>query len=591
MPELPLDLRELVTEVAAQAPRLLALQDRDPDSPNRGCMHLAFWRDKTSDIADIRRQEAALAFAWLWKHDLPGNTWRGERELLHAAQRAMRFWAVSQHSDGTFDEWYKGEHGYAVTAFSSYAISLTLMTLEETLSDELRRQVLAGLRRCGDWLRSHHDFFKTNHEAVGVAALSAISRAVDDRSYADAATENAAQIAERQHPEGWSREIAGLDLGYSFLLAEYTAMHAVLTGEQSVIEPAAKAYRFAVNFLHPDLTTGAEYGICGNPYFSRVATAILAPHDARAAGVLRYMDRPIPGPRETATLKDDLRLSRYAYQPLLAALLVSGGFDRQDAAATMIKPVATPFERKEGEQWFAGAKLLSAARPSYAAWAAPCHGGLVRVAFRRGEAFLPNVVDRGYVIEAGDETLRNARYDLKVDATWTQAESELAATAPLAPCRFVMPPYWARVGLRVATATPYGPKWSRWMIDQYRKRKGTALNQSAAGVSGGRAKYMLRRRIRLEPDAVVIQDELTSNDAAISLESLHMVMDGPVRLPDGTRPDMDRRLPVTRFVAEQAERKVILARRLRCVGEYVVVEPTQGAGAEQAAESAAAGEP
>ena len=54
----------LEVNMIAQVPRLLALQDRDPDTPMRGCMHPAYWRDKSSDVADLRRQEAALTFAW-----------------------------------------------------------------------------------------------------------------------------------------------------------------------------------------------------------------------------------------------------------------------------------------------------------------------------------------------------------------------------------------------------------------------------------------------------------------------------------------------------------------------------------------------
>ena len=547
---LPADLHALVAEVVGQVPRLLALQDRDPDSPMRGCMHPAYWRDKSSDVADMRRQEAALTFAWLWRHPLPGNRYHRDGSLLHAALRALRFWTVMQHRDGTFDEWYTGEHGYATTAFSTYAVALAVEALGERLSDPLRERVVRSLRLGADWLTGHHDWFKTNHEAVGVAALGAVGHLLDDDAYRRTASRHAARIAERMHAEGWSREITGVDVGYTFLLAEYLGMHAVLNGDRDVLASVTRAYRFAADFLHPDLTTGAEYGICGNPYFSRVATVIAARHDPVAAAVLAWMARPSPEPPDTsATLKDDLRLSRYAYQPLLAALLYLGRLPRRDVpldAAPQVPAAPLLFERLDEDRWYPGARLAAVARPGYAAWFAVCHGGFLRIAFRNGDGFVTAVADRGYALDHGSKVFRNARYSL--DADVDRRDDAMTVTAPLVECSFVMPPYWARVGLRVATAMPMGHRWSRWLIDRWRARKGTALNQSAAAVGRGRSPYRLRREVRFHADYVEIVDRIESDRGPIDPGAVFMVLDGPIRLADGTRPDFDRRVGLAGLV-------------------------------------------
>ena len=548
---LPADLHALVAEVVGQVPRLLALQDRDPDSPMRGCMHPAYWRDKTSDVADIRRQEAALTFAWLWRHPLPGNRYHEDGALLHAALRALRFWTAMQHRDGTFDEWYRREHGYATTAFSSYAVALTVEALGESLSGPLRERVVRSLRLAADWLTGHHDWFKTNHEAVGVAALGAVGRLLDSDAYRRAASRHAARIAERMHTEGWSREITGVDVGYTFLLAEYLGMHAVLNGDRDIIASVTRAYRFAADFLHPDLTTGAEYGICGNAYFSRVATVIAARHDPVAAAVLAWMARPSPEPPDTsATLKDDLRLSRYAYQPLLAALLYLGRLPRRDvpgdAASNAPSAPVLLFQRLDEHRWYPAAQLAAVARPGYAAWFAACYGGFLRIAFRAGDGFVAAVADRGYALDHGSLVFRNARYSLGADVE--RHDDAMTVTTRLVECDFVMPPYWARVALRVATAMPMGHRWSRWLIDRWRTRKGTALNQSAAGIDGGRSPYRLRREVRFHADHVEIVDRIESNRGPIDPGAVFMVLDGPIRLGDGTRPDFDRRVALDGLV-------------------------------------------
>lgn len=546
--ELPADLSDLTAEAISQAPRLLALQDRDPDSPMRGCMHPAFWRDKSSDVADMRRQEAALAFALLWKHPFPGNRYAGDREILLAAFRAMGFWTRNQHRDGTFDEWYKNEHGYATTAFSSFAMALALGQLAGAIPQDLEQAVLASLARAGDWLCIRDDWFKTNHQAVGVAALGAISVATGCDRYRDAGLRNAHRILERMHPEGWSSEISGLDLGYTFLLAEYLAMFAVLTGEEAVFEGSIRAYEFACHFLHPDLTTGAEYGICANPYFSRVATVALASRSPMAGAALRWMERPSPTPRDTSsTLKDDLRLARYAYQPLLAAAIHSGALPRKDPAVAAGDPAILPFESRSRSSCFPAAGLLSISRPDYAAWAAASYGGYVRAAFRNGGGFLPMFGDRGFCIQDGAKVYRNARYSL--DSRSAFEDGALRVTAPFVRAGFVMPPYWARVGLRIATSLPGGPRASRWLIDVWRRRKGTALNQSAGGISAGGSPLDLIRTVRFEDGCIRIADELATRRGALDPSRIFFVMDGPVEFSGGILPDADRRIPLAPFIS------------------------------------------
>ena len=55
---------------------------------------------------------------------------------------------------------------------------------------------------------------------------------------------------------------------------------------------------------------------------------------------------------------------------------------RTAATSPKAKPGALLFERQDASRWCPEAKLLAVARPGYAAWAAPAHGGILRVAAR-----------------------------------------------------------------------------------------------------------------------------------------------------------------------------------------------------------------
>ena len=111
------DLNDQISFVLDAANRILGQIDSDVLSPTFGCAHLAYWRDKTSDVADMRRQEAMLTLVLLYSFDYPGSSWKGNVKLKRAVEALLSFWCKNQYADGSMDEWYKGERAFAATAF------------------------------------------------------------------------------------------------------------------------------------------------------------------------------------------------------------------------------------------------------------------------------------------------------------------------------------------------------------------------------------------------------------------------------------------------------------------------------------------
>jgi hypothetical protein len=116
---------------------------------------------------------------------------------------------------------------------------------------------------------------------------------------------------------------------------------------------------------------------------------------------------------------------------------------------------------------------------------------------------------------------------------------------PFVEAAFVQPPYWARVGLRIATSLPKGHRWSRWAIDRWRKRRGTALNQSTAGIAGRRSPYALRRTLVFEDDSIRIEDAITSSGPPLDPSRLDLVLDSHILLDGRHASDPDRHLPLS----------------------------------------------
>jgi hypothetical protein len=172
------DVLNQLRHVRGAADRLLTIQDRDPCSPSFGSFHYAYWRDKTSDFADVRFQEAGAMLGLL---SLPAfdvlresEGWPSRQALMAAFSAGLANLAKEQHPEGCYDEWYKGERGFAVTAFTTVAYGLAALLLDDGLDDRDRDLLTRTLKRAAQWLSRRDDTVKINHQIAAAAALAVV---------------------------------------------------------------------------------------------------------------------------------------------------------------------------------------------------------------------------------------------------------------------------------------------------------------------------------------------------------------------------------------------------------------------------------
>lgn len=483
--------------VCQSVERIMGQINLDPYSPLFGCAHLAYWRDKTSAVADMRRQEAMLPLALLFVRDYPGSEWKGEGILLKAVEALITFWCRHRYADGALDEWYQGERAFAAPAFSVFAVARTLHELGDLLPAGLSRSARRCLSQSGQWLCGRDDLFKTNHQAVGVAALAWAGRVLGREDFVANARAKLDSILATQTPEGWFPELGQFDPGYTFLTVEYLAMAMDLWGDHSALEPLKRAFEFASQWLHPDLTMGPEYGSCHNPYVSRIATVLMAPHCAPAAFLAQQLATTSIGHAGLApTLHDDLRLLRWAFQPLLAHEYTQRLNGREPSVPLPLFDVDAP------NHYSPATNLARLNCAGAGAIFAPVAGGLLRLFGKKGGSFS----DEGYAVAQDNNHLVNLCHDSKLAAG--QQNLHFWVRAPLTPVRPFLPPYWARVALHLMCSTAQTSRWTRKGIDFIRKRKGTALNQSSANISKGDSQSWLERSIELMDDRLLLRDRL-----------------------------------------------------------------------------------
>jgi hypothetical protein len=499
--------------VKDQALRLITMQDDHPASPSYGCFHYAYWRDKTSEFPDTRFQEAGATLGLLSHPALFSSDMPCSRQLLRQRFSASLVgWKNQQHRDGSFDEWYKHEHGFAATAFSLIANSLAMHFLQDaaTKADrEIYEQVATG---AANWLTRHEDLVKTNHEMAGAAALALAGHVLREENYSAAAASKHHLALACQTEEGWFNEIAGMDLGYCFVLLDYAMLYREFNRDDSGVPALQKLYDFVFPFLQPDLTISPEAGLCLNPYVSRLGTLLLSDVSEKAAFVTRAFLNQSPGYKGIAPyLSDDLRLCRWSHLPLVASLFL------ESRLPAMKKVTAGGEIRKVGLSVAKDANILSYRSDQLFGAFLPAGGGVMRAFFGAEDSVV--VEDRGYIYWSPTGPLSTVGYD-RARALKQTGEAAFSLELPFAPVVFFFPSFISRTVLRVLGTIPGAAVWLRRGIDFYRQKKKTAVNQSSAPVSSEKAVLRLSRTVSFDQEEVVIKDSLRSERGPIQLRNL-----------------------------------------------------------------------
>ena len=432
--------------VGDAAHRLLAIQDRDPLSPSFGCFHYAYWRDKTSEFADARFQEAGAALGLLAHPQFRvlgmQRGWPSPEELLEAFRAGLTSLKRQQYAEGSYDEWYKGERGFAATAFTTFAYAAAALELGELIAPDVRALLLETLAPAARWLERRDDLVKVNHEVVAAAALVAFGRLAND----DAALSGGRNKLERslatQQTEGWFPELRGMDFGYSALVADYLGHYGQLAGMDKVVGPATRLIGFLLPHLHPDLTLSPEGGTCRNPYAGQAACAARAPSEAAAAITRRLAVLPLSASkaRVAAYLSDDLRLARWSVLPLLSALAVLQGAGTGGVGDDLPYPQGWTLHPGAGVAAFHSNRL---------AVFVPYAGGAVTRVFLGGTLLLE---DRGLSGHIGGTSLTSLTYDAERAAAIT--DGGVSGAFRVGAYRVQSPGFLQRLALRARIDAP-----------------------------------------------------------------------------------------------------------------------------------------
>lgn len=243
--------------VLEQIPRLLTQINSNVTSMTHGCGDRHYWHNATVGFPNARYQEAALTLTLLYLNF--DTSYRGNQYVLELINACISFWMKIQEKDGSFNEWYPHEGSYVATAFSSYAISETLLLLGHERVAQYDDAV-AALKKAAYWLKKRSEKRVCNQQAGALLAIFNTYLLTKDEALQTASIlyEDIVELSQKQ--EGWFPEYGGADIGYLSLTIDYLAKYQTKSGSEKMKKVILNAIDFLANFIHSDGTSGGVYG-------------------------------------------------------------------------------------------------------------------------------------------------------------------------------------------------------------------------------------------------------------------------------------------------------------------------------------------
>jgi hypothetical protein len=295
--------------------RAMSLQDFNAASTTYGCCDRAFWHYRTiSSFPAGTMQQLALPFAVLFDTCFPGNEWHQDPQMLDRARAAMAFWARMQHPSGSVDEWYRNEHSYCATAFTTFGVAEAYRRLREQMPPDERNQIARALTRAVAWLSDRFNDEVMNQNLAACAALWTVHQLDGEVAAGEAYRRTWHRTLKHQHEEGWFAEYGGADPGYSLLALDLLAL-LDRRGCQEALQPASRLSRFLASLVVGGSDLAGCLGSRGTEHSFPFGAEIFAESLPQAAAVAAHLRAGLERNEVTDPRTVDDRYLAYFYLP------------------------------------------------------------------------------------------------------------------------------------------------------------------------------------------------------------------------------------------------------------------------------------
>ncbi len=357
----------------SQIPRILGNMDRSPFSPTYGCMHRDYWFYKTSDFPDAVRQYAVHALTLIYKHEFPGNIYFGNKKIRDWAVAGLEFWTKIQHSDGSFDEFYPYQRGWAPTSFITYSSIESLKLLNDEISRDAYNKILNAISKSAYFIASgeSEEDLLANHHAIACLAVWKAYELLDDPKLKDGYKRLWDGFLRYQTEEGWSMEQDGIDPGYLTATVSSLAKIYQTNPDPEIMEVIRKSIEMCSYFVYPNGFYGGSMGSRNTMHFYPHGFELASAEIPLAGAIAEKMLKALS---ENKLVPPEIISDRYLVFRVPEYLLAYKDYIHRSPDLPEL-----PYQRKPFVTFFPKSKIYVKNTEAYYAVANLAKGGVIKV--------------------------------------------------------------------------------------------------------------------------------------------------------------------------------------------------------------------
>lgn len=390
--------------ILEQMPRIIGNLCRTPSMKTYGCFDRHYWNYSVYDTPGARYQEGVLILALLYKVDNPQNPYYQYAPMLEWIKAGLNFWSRTQLRSGAFNDLYPNENSYVATAFSLYAVTETVLVLQEEL--RVTKNVDQSIYKAAEWLLRNPNSVVINQECGAVIALHNAGIILKNDTYQKVALSIVEDISMKQNDEGWLDEYGGADIGYLSVAVDYLAKYWKKTENKTAKRVALNAIKFLSHFCHPDYTFGGEYGSRNTSYFLPHGIEVFAAIDQTATEIAANVRIAID------------RKSSVGPHVLDNKYLIFNGYSYLQAYLDGIEKIESLSKQSnEVFKYFSKSGLVIQNQDAFHLVSNLRKGGAMRLLFKKNDKFL---CDSGILIKGKDNKM--------LSSCWLNPETKILAT-------------------------------------------------------------------------------------------------------------------------------------------------------------------
>jgi hypothetical protein len=362
----------------SQIPRILSMQDRNKYSPTFGCFDRIYWLDKSIDFPSSILQLNAHNLSLVYSCHYPENPFYRKDKIKNWSLAGVNYWIKIQHKDGSFDEFYPNERGWAgPTGFLLFSMLGTYSLLKDEIPQELREDLIEASYKSAKFLAKYDEIgILANHHAMALLPIYYAYKVLNDESLHRAFQEKFKYFESLQSSEGWFLEYDGADLGYLSATISFLGKIYKLSDDENlrakILKIVKSAIEFSSYFVYPNGYYGGTMGSRQTLHFYPHGYEIFSQNFPLAR---KIADKMLDGLAEGKLVPPEIMPGRYlgyrVQEYLLTYLDYHPGAIGDD--------IRLPYERDGFIKHFEEAKICAVKKPAYYLTSNLAKGGVIKV--------------------------------------------------------------------------------------------------------------------------------------------------------------------------------------------------------------------